>query len=80
MLGAIVLAAMLAVMSTVITVLPVAWAFLGFMGIVALAIPNSYVVSAPARGDVPWLALGAYVVAFVASVLFTLVWVRTREY
>lgn len=79
-LGLIVLAAMLAFMSAVVTVLPVIWAFVGFMVIVALAIPNSYVVSAPARGDVPWLALGGYLATFVAAVLFTLFWVRTREY
>jgi hypothetical protein len=79
-LGAIPLATMLAIMSAVVTVLPLAWAFVGFMAIVALAIPNSYVVSAPARGDVPWLALAANVVAFVAAVLFTLAWVRSREY
>jgi hypothetical protein len=79
-LGLILLAAMLAIMSAVITVLPTVWAFLGFMAIVALAIPNSYVVSAPARGEVPWLALGGYVVAFAAAVMFTLSWVRTREY
>jgi hypothetical protein len=46
----------------------------------ALAIPNSYVVSAPARGDVPWLAVGGYVIALVAAMLFTLSYVRAREY
>jgi hypothetical protein len=79
-LGVIVLAAMLAYMSAVVTMLPTVWGFLGFLAILALAIPNSYVVSAPARGNVPWLALGAYVVAFVAAVMLTLFWVRTREY
>jgi hypothetical protein len=79
-LGVIPLAAMLAIMSAVVTVLPLIWAFVGFMALIALAIPNSYVISAPARGDVPWLALAAYVVGFVAAVLFTLAWVRTREY
>jgi hypothetical protein len=71
---------MLAIMSAVITALPTAWAFLGILGVLALAIPNSYVVSAPARGDVPWLAVGAYVIALVAAMLFTLSYVRSREY
>lgn len=79
-LGTIVLAAMLAIMSAVITALPVAWAFLGILALLALAIPNSYIVSAPARGDVPWLALGGYVIAFIAAVMFTVAWVRAREY
>jgi hypothetical protein len=79
-LGVVVLAAMLAIMSAVITAVPTAWAFLGILGVVALAIPNSYVVSAPARGDVPWLAVGGYVIALVAAMLFTLSYVRTREY
>ena len=59
---------------------PAAWAFLGVLGLLALAIPNSYVVSAPARGDVPWLAVGGYAIALVASMLFTLSYVRAREY
>jgi hypothetical protein len=79
-LGAVVLAAMLAIMSAVVTALPTAWAFLGFLGLLALAMPNSYIVSAPARGDVPWLALGGYVIALVAAVRFTLSYVRAREY
>ena len=79
-LGVVLLAAMLAIMSAVITVLPTAWAFLGVLGVLALAIPNSYVVSAPARGDVPWLAVGGYVIALVAAMLFTLAYVRAREY
>jgi hypothetical protein len=79
-LGVVVLAAMLAIMSAVVTALPTAWAFLGILGILALAIPNSYVVSAPARGDVPWLAVGGYVIALVAAVKFTLSYVRSREY
>jgi hypothetical protein len=79
-LGVVVLAAMLAIMSAVITALPTAWAFLGILGLLALAIPNSYVVSAPARGDVPWLAVGSYVMALVAAMLFTLSYVRMREY
>ena len=79
-LGVVVLAAMLAIMSAVITALPTAWAFLGLLGLMALAIPNSYVVSAPARGDVPWLALGGYVIALVAAMSFTLFYVRAREY
>lgn len=79
-LGVVLLAAMLAIMSAVVTVLPTVWAFLGFFAIVALAIPNSYVVSAPSRGDVPWLALSAYGVMCAAAVMFTLWWVRTREY
>jgi hypothetical protein len=29
---------------------------------------------------VPWLMLGGYVVALIAAVLFTLRYVRTREY
>ena len=79
-LGAVVLATMLAIMSAFVTALPTGWAFLGFLPLVALAIPNSYVISAPARADVPWLALGGYVVALVAALLFTLAYVRTREY
>jgi hypothetical protein len=79
-LGVVVLAAMLAIMSAVITALPTTWAFLGILGVLALAIPNSYVVSAPARGDVPWLAVGGYVIALVAAVKFTLSYVRSREY
>lgn len=79
-LGLVVLAAMLAIMSAVITMLPTAWAFLGILGILALAIPNSYVVSAPARGDVPWLALTAYAAAFCVAAMFTLSYVSTREY
>jgi hypothetical protein len=79
-LGLVLLAAMLAIMSAVITALPTAWAFLGILGLMALAIPNSYVVSAPARGDVPWLAIGGYVMALGAAMLFTLSYVRTREY
>jgi hypothetical protein len=79
-LGVVVLAAMLAIMSAVVTALPTAWAFLGILGLMALAIPNSYVVSAPARGDVPWLAVGGYVIALVAAMLFTLSYVRAREY
>jgi hypothetical protein len=79
-LGAVLLAAMLAIMSAVVTALPTAWAFLGILAILALAIPNSYVVSAPARGDVPWLALTAYVVAGVTAVIFTLSYVSAREY
>lgn len=79
-LGVVLLAAMLAIMSAVVTALPTAWAFLGILGLLALAIPNSYVVSAPARGDVPWLAVGGYVIALVAAMLFTLAYVRTREY
>ena len=79
-LGLVVLAAMLAIMSAVITALPTAWAFLGILAILALAIPNSYVVSAPARGDVPWLALLAYAAAFCVAVMFTLSYVSTREY
>ena len=65
---------------TVVTALPTTWAFLGIVGLMALAIPNSYVVSAPARGDVPWLAVGGYVVALVAAFLFTLSYVKAREY
>jgi hypothetical protein len=80
LLGMVVLSAMLAVLSAVITALPIAWAFLGLLAIMALAIPNSYVISAPARGDVPWLALGAYASATIAAMLFTLLYVRTREY
>jgi ABC-type transport system involved in multi-copper enzyme maturation permease subunit len=79
-LGVVVLATMLAIMSAVVTALPGAWGFLGILGILALAIPNSYVVSAPARGDVPWLAVGGYVIALVAAMRFTLSYVRTREY
>jgi hypothetical protein len=79
-LGVVLLAAMLAMMSAVVTVLPTAWAFLGVLGLLALAIPNSYVISAPARGDVPWLAVGGYVIALVAAVLGTLAYVRAREY
>ncbi len=79
-LGVVLLAAMLAIMSAVITALPTAWAFLGVLGLLALALPNSYVVSAPARGDVPWLAVGGYVIALAAAMLFTLAYVRTREY
>lgn len=79
-LGVVLLAAMLAIMSAVITVLPTAWAFLGILGLLALAIPNSYVVSAPARGEVPWLAVGGYLVALVVALLFTLGYVRAREY
>jgi hypothetical protein len=79
-LGAVVLAAMLAIMSAVVTALPTAWAFLGVLGVLALAIPNSYVISAPARGDVPWLAVGGYVMAMVVAMLFTLSYVRAREY
>ena len=79
-LGVVLLAAMLAIMSAVITALPTAWAFLGILGLLALAIPNSYVVSAPARGDVPWLVVGGYVMAMVAAMLFTLSYVRAREY
>jgi hypothetical protein len=79
-LGVVVLAAMLAIMSAVVTALPTVWGFLGILGLLALAIPNSYVVSAPARGDVPWLALGGYVMALVAAMLFTLWYVRAREY
>ncbi|MEO5819977.1 MAG: hypothetical protein ABIT71_05685, partial [Vicinamibacteraceae bacterium] len=70
----------LAVMSAIVTALPTAWAFLGILGVLALAIPNSYVVSAPARGDVPWLALGGYVIALGAAMLLTLSYVRAREY
>jgi hypothetical protein len=80
LLGVVVLAAMLAIMSAVITTLPTAWAFLGLLGVLALALPNSYVVSAPARGDVPWLVVGAYGIALVAATLFTLFYARTREY
>jgi hypothetical protein len=29
---------------------------------------------------VPWLAVGAYVIALVAAMLFTLSYVRSREY
>ena len=79
-LGVVVLAAMLAIMSAVITALPTAWAFLGILGVLALAIPNSYVVSAPARGDVPWLAVGGYVIALVVAIVFTVSYVRAREY
>jgi hypothetical protein len=79
-LGVVVLAAMLAIMSAVITALPTGWAFLGILGLLALAIPNSYVVSAPARGQVPWLAVGGYAIALVAAMLFTLSYVRAREY
>jgi len=79
-LGVVILATMLAIMSAVITALPTAWAFLGILAVLALAIPNSYVVSAPARGDVPWLAVGGYVIALVAAMLFTLSYVRAREY
>jgi hypothetical protein len=79
-LGVVLLAAMLAIMSAVITALPTAWAFLGLLALLALAIPNSYVVSAPARGDVPWLAVGGYVTALVAAMLFTLSYVKAREY
>ena len=79
-LGVILLAAMLAIMSAVVTALPTVWAFVGLLGLLALAIPNSYVVSAPARGDVPWLALGGYVMALVAAMLFTRSYVRSREY
>jgi hypothetical protein len=79
-LGMLLLAAMLAIMSAVVTALPTAWAFLGVLGVLALAIPNSYVVSAPARGDVPWITLGGYVIALVAAMLFTLAYVRAREY
>ncbi len=79
-LGVVILAAMLAIMSAVVTALPIAWAFLGLLGVLALAIPNSYVVSAPARGDVPWLAVGGYVIALVAAMSFTLYYVRTRRY
>jgi hypothetical protein len=79
-LGVVLLAAMLAIMSAVVTALPTAWAFLGILGLLALAIPNSYVVSAPTRGDVPWLALGAYVMALVAAMLCTLAYIRAREY
>lgn len=79
-LGVVLLAAMLGIMSAVVTALPTAWAFLGVLGVLALAIPNSYVVSAPARGDVPWLALGGYVMALVAAMGFTLAYVRAREY
>jgi hypothetical protein len=71
---------MLAIMSAIITALPTAWAFLGILGLLALAIPNSYVVSAPARGDVPWLGVAGYVMALVAAVLFTVSYVRAREY
>ena len=79
-LGVVVLAAMLAIVSAVVTALPTGWAFLGFLAVIALAVPNSYVVSAPARAEVPWLALGGYVVALIAAVSFTLFYVRTREY
>jgi hypothetical protein len=79
-LGVVLLAAMLAIMSAVITALPTAWAFLGILGQLALAIPNSYVVSAPARGDVPWLAVAGYLVALVAATAFTVRYVTTREY
>jgi hypothetical protein len=79
-LGVVVLAAMLAIMSAVVTALPTGWAFLGLLGLLALAIPNSYVISAPARADVPWLAVGGYVVALVVAMLLTLFYVRTREY
>ncbi|MPZ20400.1 MAG: hypothetical protein GEV06_21165 [Luteitalea sp.] len=79
-LGVVVLAAMLAIVSAAITALPTAWAFLGLLAVLALAIPNSYVVSAPARDDVPWLAVAGYVMALVATVLFTLSYVRAREY
>ena len=80
LLGVVLLAAMLAIMSAVITALPTAWAFLGILGLISLAIPNSYVVSAPARADVPWLALGGYLTALAAAMSFTLFYVRTREY
>jgi hypothetical protein len=79
-LGVVLLAAMLAIMSAVVTALPTAWAFVGIVGMLALALPNSYVVSAPARGDVPWLAVGGYVMAMVAAMLFTQSYVRAREY
>jgi hypothetical protein len=79
-LGVVLLAAMLAFMSAIVTALPTVWAFLGVLGLLALAIPNSYVVSAPARGDVPWLAVGGYVMALVAAMLFTLSYVKAREY
>lgn len=79
-LGVVVLAAMLAIMSAVVTALPTGWAFLGFLAMIALALPNSYIVSAPARADVPWLALGGYVTALIAAVVFTVSYVRTREY
>ena len=71
---------LLAIMSAVVTALPTAWAFLGILGVLALAIPNSYVVSAPARGDVPWLTVAGYVTALAAAMLFTLSYVRAREY
>ena len=79
-LGTVVLAAMLAIMSAIITALPTAWAFLGILGLLALAIPNSYIVSAPAREDVPWLGVAGYVIGLVAAVLFTVSYVRAREY
>jgi hypothetical protein len=79
-LGVVLLATMLAIMSAIVTALPTAWAFLGVLIVLALALPNSYVVSAPARADVPWLALGGYVLALVAAVGFTLFYVRSREY
>jgi hypothetical protein len=79
-LGVVLLAAMLAIMSAIVTALPTAWAFLGMLGLMALAIPNSYVVSAPARGDVPWLAIGGYLIALVTAMLFTQSYVRAREY
>jgi hypothetical protein len=79
-LGVVVLAAMLAIMSAVVTALPTGWAFLGFLAMIALALPNSYIVSAPARADVPWLALGGYVTALIAAVVVTVSYVRTREY
>lgn len=80
LLGVVLLAAMLAIVSAVVTALPTAWAFLGIVGVLALALPNSYLVSAPARADVPWLALGGYVLALVAALWFTLFYVRAREY
>jgi hypothetical protein len=79
-LGVVVLAAMLAIMTAVITALPTVWAFLGILGMLAFAIPNSYVVSAPARAEVPWLAVGGYVMALVTAMLFTQAYVRAREY
>ena len=51
----------------------------GVLGVLARGIPDSQVFSSAARGDVPWLAVGRYVIALFAAMLFTLPQVRMLE-